>query len=43
MRMASADDLIIVLSVDDRTALEIESARASGSISVVRATGAPRR
>ena len=34
-------DLIIVLSVDDRTALEIESARASGSISVVRATGAP--
>ena len=35
------DDLVIVLSVDDRTALEIESARASGSISVVRATGAP--
>ena len=34
-------DLIIVLSVDDRTALEIESARSSGSISVVRATGAP--
>lgn len=37
----SGDDLVIVLSVDDRTALEIESARASGSISVVRATGAP--
>jgi Flp pilus assembly protein CpaB len=35
-----AGDLIIVLSVDDRTALKIESARASGSISVVRATGA---
>lgn len=35
------NDLIIVLSVDDRTALEIESARAAGSISVVRATGAP--
>ncbi len=34
-------DLIIVLSVDDRTALEIESARAAGSISVVRSTGAP--
>jgi Flp pilus assembly protein CpaB len=34
-------DLIIVLSVDDRTALEIESARSSGPISVVRATGAP--
>ncbi|NNC92073.1 MAG: hypothetical protein HKN80_06240 [Acidimicrobiia bacterium] len=33
--------LLIVLSVDDHTALEIESARASGSISVVRATGAP--
>lgn len=33
--------LIIVLSVTDRTALEIESARASGSIAVVRATGAP--
>ena len=47
VRVASDDaglgggDLIIVLSVDDRTALEIESARASGSISVVRATGAP--
>lgn len=34
-------DLIIVLSVDDRTALEIESARAAGSIAVVRSTGAP--
>jgi Flp pilus assembly protein CpaB len=34
-------DLIIVLSVGDRTALEIESARAAGSISVVRSTGAP--
>ncbi len=33
--------LIIVLSVDDRTALEIESARAAGTISVVRSTGAP--
>jgi Flp pilus assembly protein CpaB len=33
--------LILVLSVDDRTALEIESARAAGSISVVRSTGAP--
>lgn len=36
-----AGDLIIVLSVDDRTALEVESARAAGSISVVRSTGAP--
>jgi Flp pilus assembly protein CpaB len=34
-------ELILVLSVDDRTALEIESARAAGSISVVRSTGAP--
>ena len=32
---------ILVLSVDDRTALAIESARAAGSISVVRSTGAP--
>ncbi|MBT8166678.1 MAG: hypothetical protein KJO97_14130 [Acidimicrobiia bacterium] len=34
-------DQILVLSVDDRTALEIESARSAGSISVVRSTGAP--
>jgi len=34
-------ELVIVLSVEDHTALRIESARASGSISVVRATGAP--
>lgn len=34
-------DDIIVLSVDDRTALQIESARAAGSIAVVRSTGAP--
>lgn len=34
-------DLVIVLSVDDRTALEIESARAAGSIAIVRSTGAP--
>lgn len=32
---------IIVLSVEDRTALQIESARAAGSIAVVRSTGAP--
>ena len=38
---ATGGDLVIVLSVDDRTALEIESARAAGSISVVRSTGAP--
>lgn len=30
---------ILILSVDDRTALEIESAQAAGSISVVRSTG----
>jgi len=47
VRVSGADDgigggdLIIVLSVGDRTALEIESAQAAGSISVVRATGAP--
>jgi Flp pilus assembly protein CpaB len=35
------DELVIVLSIEDRTALEIESARAAGSISVVRSTGAP--
>ncbi|MGI9609883.1 MAG: SAF domain-containing protein [Acidimicrobiia bacterium] len=37
----SGGDLIIVLSVDDQTALEIASARAAGSIAVVRSTGAP--
>ncbi|MGI9648011.1 MAG: SAF domain-containing protein [Acidimicrobiia bacterium] len=34
------DDLLIVLSLDDRTALEISSAQAAGSISLVRSTGA---
>ena len=34
------DDLVIVLAVDDRTALELASAQASGSIVIVRATGA---
>ncbi|MBT8217158.1 MAG: hypothetical protein HKN74_12840 [Acidimicrobiia bacterium] len=34
------DDLIIVLNVDDRQALEIASAQAAGSIAVVRSTGA---
>ncbi len=34
------DKLIIVLSVDDRTALELASAQAAGSIILVRSTGA---
>jgi Flp pilus assembly protein CpaB len=34
------DELIIVLAVDDRTALDLASAQAAGSIVVVRATGA---
>ena len=34
------DDLIVVLGVDDRTALEIASAESVGSVAVVRATGA---
>ena len=34
------DDLILVLSVDDATALEIAAAESVGSISVVRSTGA---
>lgn len=38
--LGSDGDQVIVLSVDDRTALEIESARAAGSIAIVRSTGA---
>ena len=34
------DDLIVVLAVDDQTALEIASARSIGTVAVVRATGA---
>jgi len=34
------DDLLIVLSLDDRTALEVSSAQAAGSVALVRATGA---
>lgn len=34
------DKLIVVLSVDDRTALELASAEAAGSVAIVRATGA---
>lgn len=34
------DDLLVVLSLDDRTALEVSSAQAAGSVSLVRSTGA---
>ena len=34
------DDLIVVLGVDDRTALDLASAESVGSVAVVRATGA---
>ena len=34
------DRLIVVLNVDDRTALELASAQAAGSVAIVRATGA---
>ena len=38
--LGSGAEQVIILSVDDRTALEIESARAAGTIAVVRSTGA---
>jgi Flp pilus assembly protein CpaB len=34
------DDLLVVLALDDRTALEVSSAQAAGSIALVRSTGA---
>ena len=34
------DDLIVVLGVDDQTALEIASVESVGSVAIVRATGA---